>query len=158
MIRKVIIVVLMLGAVGTSAVWCFVRDAHLRDPGTGNTPELRLRKFDGRLLLCYGVWLEDRPSVTIEVQSDVSWRWLGFSHDTYRSLPDPPPYMDGWTIGVPLWFVILFLLTYPFIAFIRGPVRRYRRRQRGLCVRCGYNLTGNVSGICPECGTMMRVT
>ncbi len=21
-----------------------------------------------------------------------------------------------------------------------------------LCPRCGYNLTGNVSGICPECG------
>jgi hypothetical protein len=27
------------------------------------------------------------------------------------------------------------------------------RRQMGLCVRCGYELTGNVSGICPECGT-----
>jgi hypothetical protein len=26
------------------------------------------------------------------------------------------------------------------------------RRLSGLCVRCGYNLTGNVSGICPECG------
>lgn len=42
--------------------------------------------------------------------------------------------------------------TYPATAFIRGPLRRYRRRKRGLCVNCGYNLTGNVSGICPECG------
>lgn len=23
----------------------------------------------------------------------------------------------------------------------------------GHCRKCGYNLTGNVSGICPECGT-----
>ena len=23
---------------------------------------------------------------------------------------------------------------------------------KGLCLKCGYNLTGNVSGICPECG------
>ena len=23
----------------------------------------------------------------------------------------------------------------------------------GHCLDCGYNLTGNVSGICPECGT-----
>ena len=27
-----------------------------------------------------------------------------------------------------------------------------RRFPRGHCQRCGYNLTGNVSGACPECG------
>jgi hypothetical protein len=27
------------------------------------------------------------------------------------------------------------------------------RRRPGLCRECGYNLTGNVSGRCPECGT-----
>ncbi len=46
----------------------------------------------------------------------------------------------------------LLLATYPAIAFIRDPLRRYRRRRRGLCITCGYNLTGNVSGVCPECG------
>ena len=32
--------------------------------------------------------------------------------------------------------------------------RRLRRRRRalGLCPGCGYDLTGNVSGVCPECG------
>ena len=30
--------------------------------------------------------------------------------------------------------------------------RRVRRRRQGLCTRCGYDLTGNVSGRCPECG------
>ena len=24
------------------------------------------------------------------------------------------------------------------------------------CDRCGYNLTGNVSGTCPECGTAVE--
>ena len=33
----------------------------------------------------------------------------------------------------------------------RGPLRRWRRRKRGLCLHCGYNLTGNTSGVCPEC-------
>lgn len=28
-----------------------------------------------------------------------------------------------------------------------------RRWRSGLCVKCGYNMTGNESGICPECGT-----
>lgn len=26
-------------------------------------------------------------------------------------------------------------------------------KQPGHCKKCGYNLTGNVSGICSECGT-----
>jgi len=25
----------------------------------------------------------------------------------------------------------------------------------GHCKKCGYNLIGNVSGVCPECGTAM---
>ncbi len=30
--------------------------------------------------------------------------------------------------------------------------RRLYEREPGFCSRCGYNLTGNVSGVCPECG------
>jgi hypothetical protein len=30
--------------------------------------------------------------------------------------------------------------------------RLLRRRPRTNCLECGYNLTGNVSGMCPECG------
>ena len=31
--------------------------------------------------------------------------------------------------------------------------RRARRQAEGLCVACGYDLAGNVSGVCPECGS-----
>jgi len=31
-------------------------------------------------------------------------------------------------------------------------VRRNQRRIEGHCGHCGYDLTGNVSGVCPECG------
>lgn len=31
-------------------------------------------------------------------------------------------------------------------------VRRRRRRNPGSCAQCGYDLTGNLSGVCPECG------
>lgn len=57
-------------------------------------------------------------------------------------------------IGVmfPLWVPCFILAVYPTIAFINGPYRRYRRRKKGLCLKCGYNLTGNVTGICSECG------
>jgi hypothetical protein len=30
---------------------------------------------------------------------------------------------------------------------------RGKRRRPGFCPRCRYDLTGNVSGECPECGT-----
>ncbi len=47
--------------------------------------------------------------------------------------------------------LLLLFSAYPIVAFIRGPLRRYRRRRKGLCVQCAYDLTGNVSGVCPEC-------
>ena len=54
---------------------------------------------------------------------------------------------------VSLWPLVVIFGGYPAIAFVRGPLRRYRRRQMGCCCNCGYNLTGNVSGICSECGS-----
>ena len=62
------------------------------------------------------------------------------------------------------WLLFILFAPYPTIAFIRGPFRRFcwrysrtYRRERGLCERCAYDLTGNISGVCPECGTSIRV-
>ena len=44
------------------------------------------------------------------------------------------------------------LCVYPLLP---NPRQRWRRK-RGLCVSCGYDLTGNVSGTCPECGSPSR--
>jgi hypothetical protein len=30
---------------------------------------------------------------------------------------------------------------------------RAEQLAKGQCLRCGYDLTGNVSGVCPECGS-----
>ncbi|MFH1746135.1 MAG: hypothetical protein ABIG44_03720 [Planctomycetota bacterium] len=51
-------------------------------------------------------------------------------------------------VVVPLWmpFVTLAAPT----AFLWW--RDRRRIPPGHCRKCGYNLTGNVSGVCPECG------
>ena len=49
----------------------------------------------------------------------------------------------------PLW-PALPVVVIPTILF--WLVDRYRRIPVGHCQSCGYNLTGNVSGRCPECG------
>jgi len=55
-------------------------------------------------------------------------------------------------LSLPTPFVIGCLLAYPGIFLMRGPIRRSIRRRRGECLACAYDLTGNTSGVCPECG------
>src|SRR5262245_12350573 len=50
-------------------------------------------------------------------------------------------------IQMPLWAISAIVLIPTILAW-----RSLRRRPRpGYCI-CGYDLTGNVSGVCPECG------
>jgi predicted RNA-binding Zn-ribbon protein involved in translation (DUF1610 family) len=55
------------------------------------------------------------------------------------------------SVRVPLWPVVLISAVLPVLRLVRFV--RSRRRRPGLCPACGYNLAGNVSGVCPECGT-----
>ena len=58
----------------------------------------------------------------------------------------------GRGVMFPLWAPCLLLAVYPAIAFIRGPYRRHRRRKKGLCLTCSYNLADNIGGARLECG------
>lgn len=49
-------------------------------------------------------------------------------------------------------FVVLFV-PYLVARYVHHKVRWRRLEDANLCVACGYDLTGNVSGRCPECGT-----
>ena len=54
----------------------------------------------------------------------------------------------GWYISLPLWMPFL-LCAIPTVLLWWLDRRRI---PSGYCQTCGYDLTGNVSGICPECG------
>ena len=65
----------------------------------------------------------DRPPIPLQLL------WVGFTINTIF-------------YGVLLWLLMLGLLR----------ARRVRRRKRGLCIKCGYDLRGDFSAGCSECG------
>lgn len=68
-----------------------------------------------------------------------------------RSSRGRTPATSGITVTrvcVPLWLPFLIAATPTAFLFWRD----YRRYPPGHCQSCGYNLTGNESGRCPECG------
>jgi hypothetical protein len=57
-------------------------------------------------------------------------------------------------VEIPLWPLAIPFVIKGYAACMR--VRRHQRVRRlilqHLCPSCRYDLTGNVSGVCPECG------
>ena len=66
----------------------------------------------------------------------------------FRLLLPLQPLWPGFAINTAFYAAILWLLTLgPFTA------RRFIRRRRGHCIKCGYDLRGAEHEQCPECGT-----
>ncbi len=53
----------------------------------------------------------------------------------------------AWLIVVPCAFIVIYGV---YVEFTR------QRVTEGGCPNCHYDLTGNVSGVCPECGTPIK--
>lgn len=60
---------------------------------------------------------------------------------------------DGWIAYIGLGGPPIFwLIAIPNLIVLNRKAKRRLLEIQGLCRHCGYNLTGNVSGVCPECG------
>jgi len=81
-------------------------------------------------------------------------RWFGrtciMSHDgelgVFRLIPNGVTQFE-----FHYWWVALLLSATPLFWIAEWGLD-VRRRRRGLCPICSYDLTGNTSGVCPECG------
>ena len=65
-----------------------------------------------------------------------------------------PRIREHWRVTyrvVPLWLILAAVSAPTAFLWYRD-----RRQPKGHCPSCGYDLTGNVSGVCPECGTNAR--
>lgn len=60
-------------------------------------------------------------------------------------------YRVTWLV-FPLWLPTTILGLLFFVPTAYGPVRRWRRKLKGWCLECGYDLQGSRSSRCPECG------
>ena len=100
----------------------------------------------------------ERGGVAFPQGHEFRYRAIGFELSSYRPTARASwvPGMHGsktrfWVVAVPHWFAAAALALSPALWLQRW--RRERRAARiGHCPRCGYDLTANVSGTCPECG------
>lgn len=63
-----------------------------------------------------------------------------------------PDHREDLALSFPPWLLFGLFSLAPGILFIRF-IRRWRRVPLHACRRCRYDLTGNDSGVCPECGS-----
>jgi hypothetical protein len=85
----------------------------------------------------------------------IAWWLLGIGLGLFLYLSGA--YSGNWGWG---WLPMLPIFAGPsaVLLLLRGRVRRALRTELvragvPICIPCGYDLTGNVSGKCPECGT-----
>ena len=76
---------------------------------------------------------------------------LGFGYERWRR-QSPGLSADTRLLTLPYWSLALCSAGPPAARAWSWRRRRHRARA-GLCPACAYDLTGNVSGTCPECGT-----
>ena len=61
--------------------------------------------------------------------------------------------MQASSVLLPDWAIAAATAMLPLAWLLARQRRLWKESRIGCCERCGYNLTGNASGVCPECGT-----
>ena len=171
MIRKTIIVVLTLAAAGTSYLWAdSYRGRVALNGGTfhGWCQDCKLGGDMGLHItvrvggICFSYRCPVRASAVGGLRGFALTGNFGYFSYPYKpcmvnaeqQIIEPPGMrLVVHSVCLPLWLLMIAFAIYPAIAFIRGPLRRWQRHRKGLCIRCGYDLTGLSESRCPECGT-----
>ena len=99
----------------------------------------------------------DANSLTWET-TDTKW-WGGFVQK--GSYPIFLGRTDFLIVILRYWLLALLTGLTPLVwllAALSNVLRRSRRFRKSRCLGCCYDLTGNTSGVCPECGMAIRQT
>jgi hypothetical protein len=113
----------------------------------------------GALVLVRERSILDKADVPRAIKSGIDKHsLLGFGTERWQKLHDWPVERGTITYGTdfkayfyPLWSCVLLFLLLPLLELPRM-TGNFRRRRRGLCLNCGYDLRASPAK-CPECGT-----
>jgi len=108
----------------------------------------------------YEVPIRDRINNRSEFLGWMVWE-LEIYHrpPCFRGPPKTRKFTNHLLVSIPSWHIAILTAIYPAIFFIRNYRRRRAQRQAlQPCGQCGYDLTGNESGTCPECGTAITAS
>lgn len=163
-----------------AAVWALSYESTVPAPGPLALPTYSLQFYPTAQSCIYvsvlngwarfGLLRMNKPFKPPKRNDTEVWPWMGSAR-----VPDPEwiekgvgnewlggliltadlPFDSGGlrAIAVPcLWLMIFILGSYLACTGAARRLQILRRKRRNQCVDCAYDLTGNTSGICPECG------
>lgn len=108
--------------------------------------DLRLRRFTWMFLEQPNLDPSARPLPTRQ------FGFLSFHYSANHAVAGNPNSPRLHIIALPASTIVFVAWLYPMICLIRRPLRKLVRKRRGLCLQCGYNLTGSPEPRCSECG------
>jgi len=114
-------------------------------------------------LLLAAVFFAGWPASILVILINFDWSWYDLSvrrQVVYSAPLSFPGELLRTTIVAPDRYVVIpWLIYFLMIAGIYWLPRLIANRESrpGRCIQCGYDLTGNVSGTGPECGTPIKV-
>src|SRR5262249_52408076 len=81
------------------------------------------------------------------------WTFQFISDSSTNGPSDPELSSSVRLLIFALWVLVLVLAAPPGFHLFRWLNSRRKMKHQNRCSMCHYNLTGNTSGVCPECGT-----
>lgn len=107
-------------------------------------------------------WIREKsfePEISAIPYAVVEQRAVGMTLVNWRGLfavvaCDPKIRFQSWVRGVvvPAGTFEVVMLVCGVMLLVK-PIRTRLRGRKGLCASCGYDVRGNASGVCSECGT-----
>ncbi len=159
MIRKVLLVISLSLLVGTVGLWVVSYSVAVGAYGYSGKVNIRVGWSYGVVQFSYQLWTVDMkrsPRFAAFMDAAQPLTHYGLLH--FKSPASRPAFSSiVHTAACPAWTLVL-LLACPTALLARAIHRQRYRRRHNLCVKCGYSLEGNESGVCPECGTPAAMT